>query len=102
MSRNINLQLFLLFYLGLLLFDLSVQENRPLREIKNNIRAHPVAEQEVLVSPATFVNKTKIKKNISNSTELEQKNDCVNGNAKCHFYIKRMINFYKKVSQTIL
>ena len=42
-------------------------------------------------------NKEKIFNSIGNNTTVNQDGECSNGKAKCHFYIQRMINFYRKV-----
>lgn len=42
-------------------------------------------------------NKEKIFNSIGNDTTVNQDGECSNGKAKCHFYIQRMINFYRKV-----
>ena len=43
------------------------------------------------------LNKENILNSIGNDTTVNQDGECTNGKAKCHFYIKRMINFYRKV-----
>ena len=66
----------------------------------NNEITEKLRRIEMISSNTTNNNhfkKEKIPDSSGNNTAVNQDGECSNGKAKCHFYIKRMINFYRKV-----